>query len=382
MLLDGVNDFVELGNPALLQLTGSMTVSAWVNSAAFPGDDAAIVSKRATIGWQLDTTVDRGPRTIGFKLTNSSGGDMFRYGATVLQANTWYHVTGVYNAATSELHVYLNGQLDDGLPLGTVTATQQNSSANVNIGQRPGFSGFNHNGRLDDVRIYNRALAQAEIQADMNTPVAVGTGDPTPPTVAISSPASNAQVSGIVNVTADASDNIGVAGVQFLLDGVNTGVEDAAPPYGLGWDTRTVSNGAHTLTARARDAAGNSTLSAPVPVNVANASSFQNEILATGFNLPTTIKFLPDGRMLVVELQGTIKVVSPPYVQSDPLPFLQLTNIAPPGSSVHHGVIDLALDPTVQHQPLLLHLLHGRDANPRSAVAIHGQCLVDRHGCG
>ena len=140
VLLDGVNDFVELGNPALLQLTGSMTVSAWVNSAAFPVDDAAIVSKRASgeVGYQLDTTVDRGPRTIGFKLTNSSGGDMFRYGATTLQANTWYHVTGVYNAATSELHVYLNGQLDDGTLLGTVTATQQNSSANVNIGRRPG----------------------------------------------------------------------------------------------------------------------------------------------------------------------------------------------------------------------------------------------------
>ena len=149
----------------------------------------------------------------------------------------------------------------------------------------------------------------------MNTPVAVGAGDPTPPTVAITSPASNAQVSHIVNVTANASDNIGVAGVQFLVDGVNTGVEDAAPPYALAWDTRTVSNGAHTLTARARDAAGNSTLSAPVPVNVANASSFQNEILATGFNLPTNIEFLPDGRMLVVELQGTIKVVPPPYVQ-------------------------------------------------------------------
>ena len=197
VLLDGVNDFVELGNPALLQLTGSMTVSAWVNSAAFPVDDAAIVSKRAggEVGYQLDTTIDRGPRTIGFKLTSSSGGNMFRYGATALQANTWYHVTGVYDAATSELHVYLNGQLDDGTLLGTVTATQQNSSANVNIGRRPGSSSFNFNGRIDDVRIYNRALTAAEIQADMNTPVAGGTGDPTPPTVAITSPASNAQVS-------------------------------------------------------------------------------------------------------------------------------------------------------------------------------------------
>ena len=68
---------------------------------------------------------------------------MFRYGASTLQANTWYHVTGVYNAATSELHVYLNGQLDDGTLLGTVTSTQQNSTANVNIGRRPSFSSYN-----------------------------------------------------------------------------------------------------------------------------------------------------------------------------------------------------------------------------------------------
>jgi Concanavalin A-like lectin/glucanases superfamily len=171
VLLDGVNDFVELGDPAPLQLTGSMTVSAWVNSAAFPVDDAAIVSKRGAVGYQLDTTVDRGPRKIGFKLTNSSGGDMFRYGATTLRAGTWYHVAGVYDAATSELHVYLNGQLDDGELLGTVSSTQQNSSANVHVGGRPGSSSFNLDGRIDDVRIYNRALTQTEIQADMNTPV-------------------------------------------------------------------------------------------------------------------------------------------------------------------------------------------------------------------
>jgi chitodextrinase len=176
VLLDGVNDFVELGNPAPLQLTGSMTLSAWVNAAAFPRDDAAIVSKRSSskIGFQLDTTVDRGPRTIGFKLTTSTGRDMLRYGATTLQANTWYYVTGVYNAATSELHVYRNGQLDDGTLVGTVSAAQQNSTATVNIGRRPASSNYNFNGRIDDVRIYNRALTAAEIQTDMNTPVVPG----------------------------------------------------------------------------------------------------------------------------------------------------------------------------------------------------------------
>jgi hypothetical protein len=170
--LDGSNDFVNLGNPSQLQLTGSMTISAWIYTAAFPGDDAAIVSKRAggELGFQLDTTVDKGPRTVGFKLTNSSGGQMFRYGATALQTNTWYHVTGVYNATAGTLDVYLNGQLDNGPLQGTITLFQQNSSLAVNIGRRAS-GGFLHNGRIDDVRIYNVALTQAQIQTDMATPV-------------------------------------------------------------------------------------------------------------------------------------------------------------------------------------------------------------------
>jgi glucose/arabinose dehydrogenase len=168
-------------------------------------------------------------------------------------------------------------------------------------------------------------------------------GESTPPTVAITSPANNAQVSDIINVTADASDNVGVAGVQFLVDGVNSGPEDTAAPYALAWDTRVVSNGAHTLTARARDTAGNTALSAPVTVNVSNTNHFQNEILATGFDLPTNIEFLPDGRMLVVELQGKIKVLPPPYTTPDPTLFLQITNIGSAG--VQQGIYDVVLDP-------------------------------------
>jgi glucose/arabinose dehydrogenase len=168
-------------------------------------------------------------------------------------------------------------------------------------------------------------------------------GETSPPAVSITAPANNAQVSDIVMVTADASDNVGVAGVQFLVDGVATGLEDTIAPYGLSWDTRTFANGAHTLTARARDAAGNTALSAPVTVNVANVSRFQNEILATGFDLPTNIEFLPDGRMLVVELQGKIKVLPPPYTQPDPTPFLQITNIGSAG--VQQGIFDVVLGP-------------------------------------
>ena len=169
--LDGVDDYVDLGNPTPLQVTGSMTISGWINSAAFPADDATIVSKKTSdgTGYQLDTTIDTGPRTIGFKLTNNSGDDMVRYGATQLQLNTWYYVAGVYNAATQTMDVYLNGVLDDGTQVGAITSSQQNSTANVNIGQRSGS--YNFDGRIDEVRIYSQALTAAQIQADMNTQI-------------------------------------------------------------------------------------------------------------------------------------------------------------------------------------------------------------------
>ncbi len=327
-------------------MTGSMTISGWVYARSFPVDDAAVVSKRAVgeFGYQLDVTVDRGPRTIGFKLTNSSGGAMFRYGATALQVNGWYHVAGVYDAATQSLHVYLNGQLDDGALVGTVSASQQGSAENVTIGRRAGRTGFEFAGLIDEVRIYSRALTLAEIQTDMATPVgAVGSSDVNPPNVSLSQPGDGAVVSDIVQVQASASDDVGVAGVVFYVDGVASGAQDTAAPYALTWDTRTVSNGAHVLTARAYDTSGNAALSAPVTVTVSNTSYFQNEILATGFTLPTAIKFLPDGRLLVVTLAGVIWVMSPPYTQPDPTPFLQLTNVGSAG--VQQGVYDIAFDP-------------------------------------
>ena len=95
--------------------------------------------------------------------------------------------------------------------------------------------------------------------------------DTTPPTVSITSPASGATVSGTTTVSASASDNVGVSGVQFFVDGSAVGSEDTTSPYSVSWNTTTVANGSHSLTARARDAAGNQTTSAAVTVTVSNA---------------------------------------------------------------------------------------------------------------
>ncbi len=100
----------------------------------------------------------------------------------------------------------------------------------------------------------------------------IGSSDTTPPSVAISSPGGGATLTGTVTVTATASDDVGVAGVQFTLDGANLGVEDTTAPYSVTWNTAATTNGTHTLTAVARDAAGNTTTSAAVAVTVANTA--------------------------------------------------------------------------------------------------------------
>ena len=126
-------------------------------------------------------------------------------------------------------------------------------------------------GLIDEVRVYNRALSQAEIQTDMNTPIGGGTPpgpDTIPPTVSITAPLSNSTVESTITVAASASDNVDVVGVQFFLDGAPLGSEIPFAPFSTLWDTTTSAPGSHTLTARARDAAGNSTISVAVPVTV------------------------------------------------------------------------------------------------------------------
>jgi hypothetical protein len=96
------------------------------------------------------------------------------------------------------------------------------------------------------------------------------TADTTAPTIALTAPAAGATVGGAVGLTATASDNVGVVGVQFKADGATVGPEATSAPYEATWTTSTVPDGVHEVTAVARDAAGNTTTSAPITVTVLN----------------------------------------------------------------------------------------------------------------
>jgi len=88
---------------------------------------------------------------------------MARYRAIPLAIYTWYHVAGVYNAEERTLDVYLNGKLDNGFLVGSVTGTQHSSRSAVYVGWRSDLEGYEFVGSIKDVCIYSFALTNTEI---------------------------------------------------------------------------------------------------------------------------------------------------------------------------------------------------------------------------
>ena len=107
--------------------------------------------------------------------------------------------------------------------------------------------------------------ANAEITVIVDNPVP----DTTAPTVSIASPTDGAAVSGTVTVEGNAGDDVGLASVALSLDGVEVATMTDVP-WAWEWDSSTVDDGAHTLTAVAYDNAGNS---APCSVSVEVSNS-------------------------------------------------------------------------------------------------------------
>jgi hypothetical protein len=100
-----------------------------------------------------------------------------------------------------------------------------------------------------------------------------GEVDKTAPTIAMEGPEDGSRVSGVITLSADAADNVGVTGVRFFLDGESVGGLDTSAPYGMKLDTTKFPDGTAALLAVATDAAGNKTTSAPVTITIDNDGS-------------------------------------------------------------------------------------------------------------
>src|SRR3989338_3689146 len=258
-----------------LSSTANMTVSA-LNNASFPA------SGTLTFWIKTDNPMTTGNVNLfdGYASTRnhvfirftgvgkiqavfqrSDGTYVTVFDLTGFPQTTWAHVAVVWNTATDRGQVYVNGALLSDKAINDATWTPNQQTVLFRDAAL---------GTYDDIRLYNTALTASEV-TEVYSYTGGGASDTTPPTVSMTAPAGGATVSGsAVTLSATASDNIGVSGVQFLLDGANLGTEDTSSPYSITWNTIGVTNGAHTLSARARDAAGNTTTATNVSVTVNN----------------------------------------------------------------------------------------------------------------
>ena len=259
---DGVNDWVSVADSASLDLTDGMTLEAWVNPSAQSSWRTALLKEApGDLVYALYSSSAYGG--VGAARPSSwLNGNADLGAATALPTGQWSHVATTYDRNTWRL--YVNGTQ---VASRSFTSAISPSNGFLRIGGNSVWGEY-FGGGIDEVRVYSRALTALEVAADRDTPISGGPPPPdtTPPTVSVSGPSAGATLAGNVAVSASASDNVGVAGVQFRVDGQALGAEDTSAPYSVNWNTTGATNGSHTITAVARDAAGNTTTSTAVNV--------------------------------------------------------------------------------------------------------------------
>ena len=162
---DGTDDYVDCGNGSSFQITNSITLEAWINADLWRDN-----SWEGTI---VGTDKDN-DGSGGYVLRCGNNGTLsFTFGnneswpevtsSEVMSTGQWYHVACVYDG--SMMRIYIDGVLSGENAISTSISASPKS---LYIGSSPGFSGRNFNGKIDEVRVWNKARSACQINNDMN----------------------------------------------------------------------------------------------------------------------------------------------------------------------------------------------------------------------
>lgn len=157
---NGINSYINVTHTSSIQPTGGLTLSSWFNLNSL-NRTSSILGKgyESNIGW-YSLRYDSASQKIDFQInfTGYVGGPHYTVSTfSFIQPYMWYHVTATYDG--SNMKIYLNGYPEN---TSFIPGTLGSNYGDLKIGKCA--EGYNLNGALDDIRIYNRALSNSEIQ--------------------------------------------------------------------------------------------------------------------------------------------------------------------------------------------------------------------------
>jgi hypothetical protein len=164
-VFDGAESWVTVADAASLDLSSQMTISAWVNPSSVASDWSTLVLKERAPGLAYALYATDGGSRPPAGYVNVGGSDTAVVSPSMLALNTWTHVAATYGGGA--MRIYVDGVLRATRAL---TGTMPASTGSLRIGGNSVWGEY-FAGSIDEVRVYNRALAEAEIRADMAIPV-------------------------------------------------------------------------------------------------------------------------------------------------------------------------------------------------------------------
>ena len=250
---NGKSSRVVVNDSASLHLSGGMTLEAWVSPTSVPTFWQDVIYKQNDIYFlEAGSSLSKNPPAVG--ATFSSHGDQFLAGASALAANQWTHLAATYDGAT--LRLYVNGaQVASRAMSDSVTS----SSSPLQIGGDSAFGQY-FKGIIDEVRVYNRALAPAEIQNDMTVAVSQAALDIQAPTTPLNLTGTSTGPNQINLSWAASTDGVGVTGYRLerCAGSGCTSFAQIATPTGTTYsDTGLTASTSYSYRVRSTDAAGN-----------------------------------------------------------------------------------------------------------------------------
>jgi hypothetical protein len=168
--LDGVNDYIDFGNPIELQFTTSFSISLWFKSS--DTSDYILIAKDKTNGhltnersWGLWGNRYGGTSVLIFNIRNG-GSSFYVAGTTDYNDGNWHHVVATYESSTA-LKLYVDGNIE-ATNTTLIPATINDVTSNVGIGTSIGSNLWYMNGKISNIQLYTGALSAAEVLQNYN----------------------------------------------------------------------------------------------------------------------------------------------------------------------------------------------------------------------